>query len=259
MDGNKDTVEICEAGLSDLRRQARQLENEIDLKLVSFSKLGTSYTSQREFVGAHQPGNQTSSSDTVPLLNKTNSDHMFETMTMELEQLMAKLTEVNDLLAEYTQNFSLSSPSATLLHTLQRHRDILQNYSREFQKTKANITALKERDDLLGSVHRDINAYKNSSGLNRRTDLYLKEHEHIRNSERLVDEQISVAMATKENLYVQKNMLMSITQTMNSFANRFPAINSLMQRVNIRKRRDSIILASVISGCIILMILYALH
>ncbi|XP_029651056.1 Golgi SNAP receptor complex member 1 isoform X5 [Octopus sinensis] len=248
MDGNKDTVEICEAGLSDLRRQARQLENEIDLKLVSFSKLGTSYTSQREFVG-----------DTVPLLNKTNSDHMFETMTMELEQLMAKLTEVNDLLAEYTQNFSLSSPSATLLHTLQRHRDILQNYSREFQKTKANITALKERDDLLGSVHRDINAYKNSSGLNRRTDLYLKEHEHIRNSERLVDEQISVAMATKENLYVQKNMLMSITQTMNSFANRFPAINSLMQRVNIRKRRDSIILASVISGCIILMILYALH
>ena len=30
---------------SDLRKQARQLENEIDLKLVSFSKLGTSYTS----------------------------------------------------------------------------------------------------------------------------------------------------------------------------------------------------------------------
>lgn len=29
---------------SDLRKQARQLENEIDLKLVSFSKLGTSYS-----------------------------------------------------------------------------------------------------------------------------------------------------------------------------------------------------------------------
>jgi len=31
---------------------------------------------------------------------------------------------------------------------------------------------------LLGSVHRDINAYK--TGMNRRTDLYLKENEHIR-------------------------------------------------------------------------------
>lgn len=29
--------------VSDLRKQARQLENEIDLKLVSFSKLGTGH------------------------------------------------------------------------------------------------------------------------------------------------------------------------------------------------------------------------
>ena len=32
-------------------------------------------------------------SDAVPLLNKTNSEHMFETMTMELEQLMAKVSK----------------------------------------------------------------------------------------------------------------------------------------------------------------------
>ncbi len=29
--------------------------------------------------------------DTTPLLNKSNSDHMFETMTMEIEQLLAKV------------------------------------------------------------------------------------------------------------------------------------------------------------------------
>ena len=34
--------------LTDLRKQARQLENEIDLKLVSFSKLGTSYSTHRD-------------------------------------------------------------------------------------------------------------------------------------------------------------------------------------------------------------------
>ena len=32
----------------DLRKQARQLENELDLKLVSFSKLCTSYSSSRD-------------------------------------------------------------------------------------------------------------------------------------------------------------------------------------------------------------------
>lgn len=34
--------------MTDLRKQARQLENELDLKLVSFSKLCTSYSSARD-------------------------------------------------------------------------------------------------------------------------------------------------------------------------------------------------------------------
>jgi len=33
---------------ADLRKQARQLENELDLKLVSFSKLCTSYSGTRD-------------------------------------------------------------------------------------------------------------------------------------------------------------------------------------------------------------------
>ncbi|KAI8782456.1 Golgi SNAP receptor complex member 1 [Biomphalaria glabrata] len=246
----------------DLRRQARQLENEVDLKLVSFSKLGTSYSSQRDYDSLPLYTNSTNkpeNSDTAPLMNKASSEHMFDTMAMEISQLLAKLTEVNDRMVEYTQNISTTSPSAALLHTLQRHRDILQDYSHEFQKTKANITAMREREDLLGSVRRDINAYKNSSALNRRSDMYLKEHEHIRNSERLVDEQISIAIATKENLQSQSKFLNSINMRVNAVANRFPVINSLVQRINFRKRRDSIILGLVIAVCIILLILYAFH
>ena len=35
--------------VAELRKQACQLENEIDLKLVSFSKLGTNYRSVRDY------------------------------------------------------------------------------------------------------------------------------------------------------------------------------------------------------------------
>lgn len=59
-------------------------------------------------------------------------------------------------MSDYTQNLSVNSQSAALLHTLQRHRDILQDYSHEFQKTKANILATKERGELLGNIRRDI-------------------------------------------------------------------------------------------------------
>uniref|UniRef100_A0A8C5AZH8 Golgi SNAP receptor complex member 1 n=1 Tax=Gadus morhua TaxID=8049 RepID=A0A8C5AZH8_GADMO len=168
----------------DLRKHARQLENELDLKLVSFSKLCTSYTTSRD-------GRRGDSSDTTPLLNNSSQDRMFDTMSVEIEQLLAKLTGVNDKMAEYTSTPGASSLNAALMHTLQRHRDILQDYTHEFHKTKGNFLAIREREDLLGSVRKDIETYKSGSGVNnRRTELFLKEHEHLRNSDRLMDDTI---------------------------------------------------------------------
>ncbi|XP_010222511.1 PREDICTED: Golgi SNAP receptor complex member 1 [Tinamus guttatus] len=237
---------------SDLRKQARQLENELDLKLVSFSKLCTSYSGARD--------GRRDSSDTTPLLNGSSQDRMFETMAVEIEQLLGKLTGINDKMAEYTNSAGVPSLNAALMHTLQRHRDILQDYTHEFHKTKANFMAIRERENLLGSVRKDIESYKSGSGVNnRRTELFLKEHEHLRNSDRLIEETISIAMATKENMTSQRGMLKSIQSKMNTLANRFPAVNSLIQRINLRKRRDSLILGGVIGVCTILLLLYAFH
>ncbi|XP_046531714.1 Golgi SNAP receptor complex member 1 isoform X3 [Equus quagga] len=264
----------------DLRKQARQLENELDLKLVSFSKLCTSYSHS----SARDGRRDRYSSDTTPLLNGSSQDRMFETMAIEIEQLLARLTGVNDKMAEYTNSAGVPSLNAALMHTLQRHRDILQDYTHEFHKTKANFMAIRERENLLGSVRKDIESYKSGSGVNnRRTELFLKEHDHLRNSDRLIEETISscrqstavifsiicnnievvsclsIAMATKENMTSQRGMLKSIQSKMNTLANRFPAVNSLIQRINLRKRRDSLILGGVIGVCTILLLLYAFH
>uniref|UniRef100_A0A8B9TSB6 Golgi SNAP receptor complex member 1 n=1 Tax=Anas platyrhynchos TaxID=8839 RepID=A0A8B9TSB6_ANAPL len=237
----------------DLRKQARQLENELDLKLVSFSKLCTSYSGGRD--------GRRDSSDTTPLLNGSSQDRMFETMAPFFFFLYPfQLTGINDKMAEYTNSAGVPSLNAALMHTLQRHRDILQDYTHEFHKTKANFLAIRERENLLGSVRKDIESYKSGSGVNnRRTELFLKEHEHLRNSDRLIEETISIAMATKENMTSQRGMLKSIQSKMNTLANRFPAVNSLIQRINLRKRRDSFILGGVIGICTILLLLYAFH
>uniref|UniRef100_A0A8D0C6D6 Golgi SNAP receptor complex member 1 n=1 Tax=Scleropages formosus TaxID=113540 RepID=A0A8D0C6D6_SCLFO len=223
----------------DLRKQARQLETELDLKLVSFSKLCTSY-------GASHDDHRGRGSDTTPLLSSSSQDRMLDTLGVEIEQLLAKLTSVNDRMAEYTNTPSVTSLNAAVMHTLQRHRDILQDYTHEFQKTKGNFLAVREREDLLGSLKKEIDG----TGVNnRRTELFLKENEHLRN----------IAMATKENMTSQRGMLKSIQSRVNSLANRFPAVNSLIQRINLRKRRDSFVLGGVIGICTILLLLYAFH
>ncbi|XP_067015270.2 Golgi SNAP receptor complex member 1 [Anabrus simplex] len=232
-------------GWEDLRKQARQLENEIDLKLVSFSKLGT---------GHGNSGYKSDSSDSVPLLS---GEHMFETMAQEIEQLLSKLSSLNEKMGEVSS--SQTPTSSALLHTMQRHREILQDYNQEFRKTQANYRARREREDLLKSVRKDIDNFKTSSGLNRRMDLYLKENEHIRSSDRLLDDQISIAVDTREHLVSQRLTFKRLQTKINDISNRFPVVNSLLQRINFRKRRDSIILGLVVGICTILLLMYAFH
>lgn len=65
------------------------------------------------------------------------------------------MTTVNDKLTEYSENNEHTGGSA-MRHVLQRHHDILQDYTQEFRKTSANLKARKEREDLLHSVRKDI-------------------------------------------------------------------------------------------------------
>lgn len=87
-------------------------------------------------------------------------------------------------------------------------------------------------------------------------DILLKESEHARNSERMLDEQISIAVETRESLVNQRVAFKAIQTKLNDISNRFPMINSLVQKVNLRKRRDSIILGSVIGLCFVFLLWY---
>ncbi|XP_022653727.1 Golgi SNAP receptor complex member 1-like [Varroa jacobsoni] len=234
----------------ELRKQARHLENEIDLKLVSFSKVGTSLGS-RDFT--HE------NSDTVPLLSSAASGHVVDSMTEEIEHLLSLLQQLNDDMSE------CEGGGSSRQHTLQRHRDILKDYTAEFNKTRNNIESRRQREELLGTSgrgdsastdHKMKGAAASGGGVNRRADFYLKEHEHIRNSERLVSDQINIAIRTREELRNQRGTLKSMQTRVTTLANRFPVLNSLLQRIHIRKRRDSIILGLVIGTCTLLLLLY---
>ncbi|XP_024222247.1 Golgi SNAP receptor complex member 1 isoform X2 [Bombus vosnesenskii] len=217
----------------DLRRQARHLENEIDAKLVAFSKLGVN------------SGSKLVNGDEEPLLDE---EHVFDNMASEIEALLAKLFSINERMSKLQPN------GAAMLHTMQRHKDILKDYKLEFNKIRNNFDARRDREDLLGSVRKEIDV----TGLNRR-EMYMKENQHIHNSDHLLNDQISIAMETRDHLMTQRQTFKRIQTRLNDISNRFPAVNSLVQRINLRKRRDSLIVGLIIGFCTFLMLLYAFH
>jgi Golgi SNAP receptor complex protein 1 len=87
-------------------------------------------------------------------------------------------------------------------------------------------------------------------------DSLQREMEHTRNSERLIDEQINIALETRESLVSQREVLKLVQTKLNDLTNKFPMINNLVNKINFRKRRDTIILGVVIGLCLVFMLWY---
>jgi len=183
-------------------------------------------------------------------------DSNIENIQQEIESLLSQLSGINDEMAGYAAGAG-EARSAAIHHTLQRHAEILQDYKQEFNKTSANIASLMEREELLSSVQSDISHYRGGGKeMNKKMDSLQRELEHTRNSERLIDEQINIALETRDNLVNQREILKAVQTKLNDLSSKFPLINSLVNKINLRKRRDTIILGSVIGLCLVFMIWY---
>ncbi|XP_017870293.1 PREDICTED: Golgi SNAP receptor complex member 1 [Drosophila arizonae] len=222
-----------------LRKQARTLENEIDLKLVAFSKIGA---------GSSISSSNSSAADTSPLLG----EHVFDSLSAEIEQMLDKLSTLNESMSE------LPATGSAAMHTLQRHREILQGYRQEFNKICANHTMRIEREELLRGSGLATSGSPSISGLSRR-EMYMKESGHLSSASNMVNDQINIAIETRDNLHAQRQAFKRLQTRLNDISNRFPLISSLIQRINIKKRRDSLILGAVIGFCVILLLIYAFN
>jgi len=225
-----------------LRVESRQLENDIDGKLQAFSKLGRD-------VGRSGGGGYSGSSGREPLLGETNSG-MFETMTVELQQLLIKLSAVNDQMQEAIGD----NPTASISHTLGRHTSLLNEMQHEFTKTKHSIRQTRDKADLLSSVQRDINTYQNEQ--QRRQEQQDKISMSTQNSMRAANDTISIAMAAKDALVQQRSMLSKVQTKMTNIAEKVPMLNNIMHKMKVAKQKDKMIIAGVIALCIVFLLWY---
>ena len=63
-------------------------------------------------------------------------------------------------------------------------------------------------------------------------------------------DQISLAIEARDTLVNQRQTFKAIQTKLNDISNRFPMINNLVQKINLRKRRDAVIVAVVIGLCL---------
>uniref|UniRef100_A0A1D1Y6L5 Golgi SNAP receptor complex member 1 n=1 Tax=Anthurium amnicola TaxID=1678845 RepID=A0A1D1Y6L5_9ARAE len=217
----------------ELRREARRLEGDLDVRLSAYAKLG-GYSEPR----AGAAGDQLH-----------GSAQQWRSVEMEIESLLEKLGDVNDAMSRCAAAAASPSPTLSVAQKLTRHRDILHEFDQEFKRIKGNIKSFREHAELLSSVRNDINEYKTVPNL-------LRERAAIHGSIAQIDEVTGQAEAVKGALAAQRSTFVEIQGKVKQLGDRFPVIRSLLGAIKRKRSKDTIVLSAVIAGCTLFLIIY---
>ncbi|ORZ22533.1 Golgi SNAP receptor complex member 1-like protein [Absidia repens] len=223
-----------------LRRQARQVENEIELKLASLSKPGASTTTPRE-------------QDQKVVLNGVQEN----SQAAEVDQLLNSLQDTITSMEKVLDRPSATPTNPSMIHMLERHKNILYDYTKEFRRIKANIKAVRDKAELMSQVQDEIRIF--NAGTSDNADYYLTERNRVESSHRLTDMVLDQAYATRQDISRQGRTIHGFNTKVTGIMGRIPGINSIIGRINTRRKRDTLIMAGVVSACIILITMYWLQ
>ena len=207
------------AAAGDARTRARRLESECDSKLAQLGRADGSASA---------------------------------TLMQDIETLLQELSEVNDRMSR--EAVDAPGGTATAMHKLQRHREILHDFQQEFARSKQAIHAATERSQLLSSVRDDIREHRCAAS--RASDALLRERNAISASGRTADDVLGSAGAIRDSLNAQRSGFGAMGSKLGALGALAPQVNALLGAIGRRQKRDKIILGVVIGVCTALLLLY---
>ncbi|KAK6464326.1 hypothetical protein DFJ63DRAFT_311624 [Scheffersomyces coipomensis] len=191
------------------------------------------------------------------IIDKSNDESSLESQISSIlekrETLLSKLNRISD---------SMDNLSTSKLQQLTRHKEILNDHKSSYLKIKSNINDERNRNNLLFSIRSDINAHhqseneSSSAAQNQEinaNDYILDERSRVDNANSFADRLLQQAFQTRDELYQQRQYLENAQSRMLSILSSIPGINVLISQINTRRKRDTLILAGVISVCILLL------
>lgn len=214
-----------------LRSQALSLEKQTELLLSKYSKFQTD-------------------------VGESTGESADEAATkLQVYDLLAKRDDIVNRLGVLSDTEQVSTLK---LQQLTRHREVLAEHRRLAARIELALQDHRNRNNLMFLVHLGLEAHRQRStqdreGLNA-TDYALDERQRVDGANSLADRLLQLAYETREELWAQRQYLQSAQQRMMGTLGLIPGINTLILKIGTRRKRDTIILASVIAVCIILLV-----
>ncbi|SCV00949.1 LANO_0F09362g1_1 [Lachancea nothofagi CBS 11611] len=181
---------------------------------------------------------QTTSSE--PTSHEKSLDNRLETVLIQRQDVVDSLAKICDETPGISSSKSLQ---------MQRHREVLQEHWQHFRNLRSSIQQERNRLNLLFSVKKDIAQQSEES-----PDAYIQdETRRIEESHNVVDSLISQAWQTQDQFTSQRALLQSASDKMLHSLQRVPGINQVIAKINTRRKKNAVILAGLITVCILFL------
>ncbi len=175
-----------------------------------------------------------------------------EGTSRQIEKLLGEMREEitsMDRLAESDESISTSK-----LQQLARHKVNLNQFRVDFERISSTIQEERNRLNLLSDVRTEL---KDRSDRARRegpadTQNYmLDERMRIDQEHGVVDKLLGQVFQTRDEILRQRGTFRSMGVRLQQSLGTMPGINVLMGKINTRKKRNALVLSTVIVFCII--------
>lgn len=144
---------------------------------------------------------------------------------------------------------------------IQRHREILAEHRHSFARLQSDCADQRARHNLLYSVRQDISAHHQRSttsgnGSLSAEDYALDESVRADSFNNIADRLLHQAHLTRDDLARQRQRLGGAQVRMLASLQQVPGLKVLVSKINTRRKRDTVILATVIALCIMLLVMW---
>ncbi|KAJ2062808.1 protein transport protein gos1 [Coemansia aciculifera] len=233
---NSDTVQIELPGAGprpwdQLLKDVRELEMRFDTRIAEYMR----------FVQPASPRSAATNSDQG--INSSTERQNCVQLESDLSTILGDLEAV---IGEMSETVQLQRGSKRVL---ERHREMYNDYVREFNRYQTNVQAALTRSELLTGSNSGGGAANVAD-----RDRLVQERGRIDQAHTDIDMVLDHAFSVRQDLVEQRSMIGGATSRMVSVTERIPGINLLLGRIRSRKRKEKVVLAIVLSICISILL-----
>ncbi|VEU20585.1 DEKNAAC101497 [Brettanomyces naardenensis] len=206
-----------------IRNQLLSLQNQLSGKLSHYSSFATA------------PGSRPSPDE--------------ETTSKDIEDLIARISDSIESLGRIVH--SDESISTSKMQQWSRHKESLNQFRMDYHRIQSTIQEERNRLNLISNVRTEIQDRNNDRGPEDAEGYLMDERMRINRQHGVIDTLIGQVMETRDQILGQRGTLNDVGSRLQQSLGTIPGINALMGKIGSRRRRNTLIIATVIVVCIV--------